>query len=394
MSRKKPKIDREEMDAPTGRSEQKEQKREEYDAFGFMKDKKQIGAVAGAFLIFGFFISWFVNPPLTALIVGEGTLASSAFQDGVGQDTVDYINENMLPDGLTASLENVTAESGLYLVNIKINSPQGSQDFVSYVSPDGKFLFVQTIDMTVEVPKLPEEPEQNQQESTEVPKSDRPVANVFVMAYCPFGLQAEKAVIPVMELLGDKADININYVHYVMHGKEEIDQNTRQYCIQKEQPEKFAAYLRCFVQSDDHTKCVADACVDKTKLDACMAAADQEFNITGLYEQGSTAYLVDAELSQLYGIGGSPGFVINGQTITSSNARCEQDSDCKAYERCREVQQDVKICMFERSPELVKQAICSAFNTPPEECQQELSTSPAAPGIGAMEGGTGSQGMC
>ena len=45
--------------------------------------------------------------------------------------------------------------------------------------------------------------------STTVPKSDKPLVELFVMAYCPYGTQAEKGLIPVIELLGDKIDASI-----------------------------------------------------------------------------------------------------------------------------------------------------------------------------------------
>jgi protein-disulfide isomerase len=374
MSRKRPKrwkeeesIDEESLEK---RVEKKEQEREEYDAFGFLKNKKQTAAVAGAFFIFGFLISWLMNPSMTAMVVGGGMMASS---EEVGQDVADYINENLLREGYSASLRNVTEKEGMYEVSIDVieEGAESGQNVIFYVSGNGELLFFnEPVDMTEPLPVAEEE----EPETTEtgVPKSDRPVANVFVMSYCPFGLQMEKAVIPVLELLGDKADINIDYVHYIMHGKDEIDQNTRQHCIEQEEPEKFAAYLRCFVQSDDHEKCAADAGIDTARLDACVAATDEQYNITGLYEDQSTwsngrypPYMIDAALAQQYGVGGSPTFVINGQTVSVS-----------------------------RSPEAVKQAICDAFNTPPEECSQELSSEAASAGIGPMSGGTDTGASC
>ena len=50
---------------------------------------------------------------------------------------------------------------------------------------------------------------------------------------------------------------------------------------------------------------------------------------------------------------------------------------------------------MQRSAEAVKQAICSAFNSPPEECNQKLNENPEAPGIGKIAaGGSTSSGSC
>lgn len=301
----------------------------------------------------------FINIPYTGTATGDA--------ETVAQETAEYINNYLLSGGATAKVVNVTAEKGLYKITLDING----QSFESYVTTDGSLLFPSVVDIS----QAPEEPEpqgqeQQQDTSAEVPKSDKPVANVYVMSYCPFGLQMEKALIPVMELLGDKADINIDYVPYIMHGEKEIIQNNYQHCIEKEQKEKFVAYLKCFVQSDDHAKCMEEAGVDSAKLEACVAATDKEYKITELYEDKSTwsggrfpQYPVDEELANNYGVRGSPTFVLNGKTVSVT-----------------------------RSPEAIKQAICGVFKNPPEECSQELSTLSESPGVGALGGGGSSSG--
>ncbi len=57
--------------------------------------------------------------------------------EDLAQKAIDYINENMLSEGLTASLVSVVEESGLYKIHIKI----GEEEYDSYVSKDGKLLF-------------------------------------------------------------------------------------------------------------------------------------------------------------------------------------------------------------------------------------------------------------
>jgi hypothetical protein len=214
-------------------------------------------------------------------------------------------------------------------------------------------------------------PEQEQEPASEVPKSDRPEAHAFVMSYCPYGLQFLKAYIPVIELLGDKADLEVNFVHYLMHGEKERDENTRMYCIQKEQNDKFTDYLRCFVVEGDHEGCITEVGIDSDALDECMQATDEEFEITKNFEESESSYppyMVDAVLAQAYGVGGSPTFGINGQQVSVN-----------------------------RSPEAIKEAICAAFNNPPAECDQTLSSTAEAPGLGPIgsgDGGSGSDAQC
>jgi len=196
-----------------------------------------------------------------------------------------------------------------------------------------------------------------------VQKADKPVLDVFIMSYCPYGLQMQKAVLPVMALLGDKAEINFKWVNYAMHGQKEVEENTRQYCIEKDFHSQYLDYATCFTASGDAASCIAQAGIDSAALDSCIAEADAEFNITGLYNDQSTwlgsypPYMVDNDENLLYGVRGSPTVVLNGQTLSVN-----------------------------RSPEDVKKAVCCSFNEMPEECSQTLSSTATSPGIG---GGTG-----
>jgi len=202
----------------------------------------------------------------------------------------------------------------------------------------------------------------NTQPTPEVTKSDKPVANAFVMSYCPYGLQFMKAYIPVIELLGSKADIQVNFVHYVMHGEKEMLENTRMYCIQKEQKDKFTQYLRCFVEDGNATRCIGVAGIDSAKLDACFDDVETQFQAKKIFNESTgnyPAYPVEAALAAQYGVGGSPTFILNGAEVSVN-----------------------------RSPEAIKQAICAAFNTPPAECNTQLSTAAEAAGLGPIGSGT------
>jgi len=300
----------------------------------------------------------FLTPRPTGMVV-------SVDKNIVGNKVVDYINKNLVQSG-SASLVSVEDMGSFYKV---MTSYQGRQIPV-YASKDGKYLFTGFFNMS----ETKQVQQQSQTQTQEVPKSDRPDVHVFVMSYCPFGLQFLKAYIPVMELLGDKTDLQINFVDYAMHGKKEVDENTIIYCIQKEQKDTLTQYLRCFVQSGNHTECADKSGIDSSKLDTCISEADEQYNITNLYNDKSTwlngrfpQFLIDKPLNDKYGVRGSPTFVINGKTVSVT-----------------------------RSPEAIKDAICNAFNNPPTECNTNLSTTVESPGIGPIGSGEGSSssGQC
>jgi len=323
--------------------------------------KKNFWKILSILLLIALAGSMYVN--LTGKVVLTLTQPSA---DEIGKKVVDFINNNLVQPGTSASLVSVKDMGSYYEI---ITSYQGQQIPV-YASKDGKILFLQAVDMSQQTQKQTQTT--TQQQTQEIPKKDRPDMKVFIMSYCPFGLQAIKALLPVMKLLDGKADISVHYVYYIMHGEKEVYENLRQYCIQKEQRDKFYDYMLCFVQSGDYQKCLNEAKVDVNKLSACMNETDEKYNVTKYYKDRSTwlsgaypLFLVEKDLNDKYGVGGSPTIIINDKEVSLS-----------------------------RSAEAFKKAICQAFTNPPAECSQTLSTETAAPGIGPLTGGSTSSGSC
>jgi len=285
--------------------------------------------------------------------------------DAAGEKALNFIKDNLVRPGTNVSINDVEENNGLYKITFEISAGSQSQEVESYITEDGKMLFPSGIDMV----KFEEEKKAQSQTTTttvsqSIQKSDKPVARAFVMSHCPYGLQFLKAYIPVMELLGDKADLEVNFVNYIMHGEDEMKDNTRIYCVQKEARDKLTDYLRCYVEKHDYENCLQEAGIDKTSIDTCIQDADTEFNITKTFQESTSQfppYPVDDALNKQYGVRGSPTFVINGKTVSVA-----------------------------RSPEAIKEAICSAFNNPPSECQQTLSSTAESPGFGPVGSGSGS----
>lgn len=278
-------------------------------------------------------------------VKGGSIFPSSGTNQSV-QKALDYI-QNGLGAG-TPELVSTSIESGVYKFHFKLNG----QEYDSYVTKDGKILFVEGISIASQT----NENNNNQNNNSTPEAQDKPDVKLFVMSYCPYGLQAEKMYLPVYNLLKDKASMGIYFVDYAMHEKKEVDENLRQYCIQKEQNDKYANYLSCFVKAGNSSSCLTQAGIDQTKLSSCVASADTQFNVTKDYNDKSSyvsgtypKFEVNADLNTQYNIQGSPTIVINGKTVNVSP----------------------------RSPEAFKTAICNAFTEKPSECSQTLSTTAA-----------------
>lgn len=204
------------------------------------------------------------------------------------------------------------------------------------------------------------------QEFKEPPKSDRPKVELFVMSYCPFGVQMEKGFIPVLRLLGKKIDFELKFVNYAMHGEKEVWENVRQYCIQKLYPDKLVDYLECFdiKQPKDWEGCMRSVGISVNEINKCIEEVDEEYGITAILADKNSwngpfpPFPIHDTDNKKYGVRGSPTLIINGTEVRVS-----------------------------RSPESIKEAICNAFNNPPPECSQKLSEEVPSPGFGSGAGG-------
>ncbi len=267
-------------------------------------------------------------------------------------------------EGVVVEPTGIAQENGMYAVavNFKQNGAVVQQGKV-YVSPDGKFIFDSStgIDITQTLPE-PAAP----QPAVQVQKSDKPVMEMFVMSFCPYGKQVEQGIGPVARLLGAKVEIVPHFILYgraqyagseatycvanstacSMHGVEEVVEDARQMCVWKYQKAKWWDYV-----DQVNAKCTVGTIATCWK-DAAAAAGVNATQVQECYDAEGIA-LLDAEkvLAEQKGAQGSPTIFLNGASYGGG-----------------------------RSAENFKASFCAAFNTAPAECSQTLSTAATAAG--------------
>lgn len=298
----------------------------------------------------------------------------------VAEDARDFVNQELLSQG-NASAAIVYSEklpNSLYKVRLKIKKGDQSQETETYISRDRELLFPQAFKLDLSDSETQESQPQSQpqsQSNTDMleidTKKETPKVELFVMSYCPYGTQMQKAILPTLNTLGDKIDFELKFCDYAMHDKKELEENLNQYCIQ-EQSNKLNEYLDCFLESGNSDSCVAQANVNKENLENCVNATDKEYNVMENYEDKSTwkgnypTFDVNKEAVKEYEIQGSPAMVINGQTLENAP----------------------------RNPDALLQTICAGFKNKPEECSKSLSTEAPAPGIGTTGSSGSNTGSC
>jgi predicted aspartyl protease len=286
----------------------------------------------------------------------------------VAQKTIDYINSNILK-GQTAILESVRPVSGVYEFKLKIDN----QEYTSYVTRDGKILFISGIEITPSTKEISTSNNTKVKQTCEtLTKADTPLLEAFVVAKCPFGLQMERILSEIVKNIPEAAQyIKVEYMGSIVNGKaqsmhdsapggEEAMENMRQVCLREEQPNTFWNYVNCHIQKGEVNSCLTQAKVDVNKLNSCLTDPNK-----GL------AYIKkDFENQDKYGVTGSPTLILNSKTVSEFD-------------------------FGGRTAEAVKTVLCCGFKNQPSFCSQKLTTDQAATGFStSYKSGSSSSGSC
>ena len=279
--------------------------------------------------------------------------------EAVKQKTEKFIKENMVQPGTDLTITEFIKENSLYKMTVSV----GKQTIVSYVTLDGKKFFPQVVALDEKKDAAAKAGAQPAAEASV--KKEVPEVELFVMSLCPYGVQAEKGILPVVQRLGSKINFKIRFVSYTLHGKPEFDENLNQYCIEKEEPSKFNNYLACFNDAKDSAKCIVSAKISKAKIASCISTTDKQFKLTENFSaSGQTSpFNINKELNDKYGVKGSPTLVVNGETLNAG-----------------------------RDSASLMKTICSGFTNQPEECKATLSSDTPSPGFGNAQASNSSAG--
>jgi len=277
------------------------------------------------------------------------TGAATVTADEAGQKVLEFAKSQ----GANAEFVSASDDGSLYEIVLSIDG----QEIPVYVTKDGKTLVPQPIPLDAKTEPTKEETPA----PANIPQSNKPVVEAFVMSHCPYGTQIEKGLLPVVEVLGDKIDFELKFVYYAMHPSAgEVEEQLNQYCIQKNQNDKFNKYLTCFLEAGDGAGCIDETGIDKATLSACVDVTDEAFNVMANLEDTSSwlsgkfpKFDIHKAENEKYQVGGSPTLVINGV-----KAQAGRDS----------------ISLLN--------AICGAFNVAPEECNTEFEAVSPTPGFG------------
>ena len=120
----------------------------------------------------------------------------------------------------------------------------------------------------------------------------KPTLELFVMSYCPYGVQAEEKLLPIVKEFGDKIDFKLQFIAQEkkepsaqditpftsLHGYPEVAENIRQLLIAQEYPDRYLDYILCRGRKLDKSweDCAEKLGIDVAKIQALFDSPEAE----------------------------------------------------------------------------------------------------------------------
>ena len=294
---------------------------------------------------------------------------------GLAEKIESYVNTNLLNDPTVSLIvkDSNTNPQTVYSFGFEIQQEGIVLEEGTFYST-GNNLILGT-EFELEAPLVVPGDDTNPTDTTGYVKSETPAVDLFIMSFCPYGLQAAGIFDEPIKLLSEEINFNMGYVIYSdyasgyglpateyclteeenycsMHGIEELNEDVRELCIQRDQKDKFWPYMDLLVADYEAGQVSASNIASKWK--GYAEAAGVDIAAVEACQASDAATLLEEQvvLNATYGVRGSPTALINGTAYNGA-----------------------------RTAEGFKTAVCSSFESAPESCGTELSdTTQAAAG--------------
>ena len=128
--------------------------------------------------------------------------------------------------------------------------------------------------------------------ASRIARMGKPMLELFVMSYCPYGVQAEEKIIPIVKEFGDTIDFRLQFIAQEkavpsaqditpftsLHGYPEVAENIRQLLIAREYPDRYLDYILCRGKKLDKSweDCAEKLGIDVAKIQALFDSPEAE----------------------------------------------------------------------------------------------------------------------
>ena len=170
--------------------------------------------------------------------------------------------------------------------------------------------------------------------ASRIARMGKPTLELFVMSHCPYAVQAEEKLIPILKKFGDAIDFKLQFIaqekeapstqditpFISLRGYPEVAEDIRQLLIAQEYPDRYLDYILCRGKKLDKSW---EACAEKLGIDVAK--------IQALFDTSGAEQLFRENIARAadLGIKASPTILVDGhkfqmnQLLRASGTPCE-----------------------------------------------------------------------
>ncbi|HEY3356134.1 MAG TPA: DsbA family protein [Polyangia bacterium] len=150
--------------------------------------------------------------------------------------------------------------------------------------------------------------------TTAAPAGERVRVDFYVMSQCPFGVEVENGIGPVLEKLGPAIDFRLNFIASTeggniqsLHGEPEVKGDIAQLCAAKIDPQRYFKMVLCQNKApkqipDNWESCAKESGIDAAAVGKCMSG-----------DEGRALLRASAKLAEEAKADGSPTMFVGGK---------------------------------------------------------------------------------
>ena len=170
--------------------------------------------------------------------------------------------------------------------------------------------------------------------ASRITRMGKPTLELFVMSYCPYGVQAEEKLIPIVKEFGDRIDFRLQFIAQEketpspqditpftsLHGYPEVAENIRQLLIAEEYPDRYLDYILCRGKKLDKSW---EACAEKLGMD--VERIQQLFDAP----EAEALFRENIQRAAELGVRASPTILVDGHSFRANQLLRASGTPCQ-----------------------------------------------------------------